>query len=471
MSAYYNNKIMVPFSLIPTFIAMLILGTAGTFAAELYGTNSANIVPNSFLIRMKSSYNQTAFNDTLDQAGITLVQILTGCLKDILEVEADLSQMQQIINHTDIDAAEANGFVQLQAQSACCGTQSGDESLWALNRITQREKLEESLVHNFSRNLLYDGNGVDVYVVDTGIYTSLPEFEGRAKHGFTTEDVKVKELEANVIFTNIDHHGHGTHVAGIIAGKRYGVARRAKLIAIKVCFRNATCEYDDILEGLKEVCSQVKKKGNKKVVINMSFTAKLNMLNENDTRKANMIQDQVQFLVEQGMVVVAAAGNEGENACDYTPAASSYAITVAATDINDKLADSSNTGSCVDILAPGIEITSAGILDEYITMNGTSMAAPFVAGAAAVYLSKSRYLGYTPNTTEVRQHLLDTATDGLIDLDGRSVRNKLLYVPCDSESCVPIQVQTIDNGARKESGARNWLMVIMILTVSPVRFS
>jgi len=205
---------------------------------------------------------------------------------------------------------------------------------------------------------------------------------------------------------NIDLNGHGTHCAGTVGGSKYGVAKRVNLVAVKVLDRLGSGTLAGVAAGIDWAAGDAK--GNS--VISMSLGGGFNQA----------LNDAVAGAVSKGVTTVVAAGNDAANACNYSPASAPSAITVGATQINDQIASFSNRGSCVDILAPGVSITSSwiGSPTAINTISGTSMATPQVAGLAA-YLISLEGLS-TPAAVEARIVAL-AANGALINLPAGTV--------------------------------------------------
>jgi len=294
-----------------------------------------------------------------------------------------------------------------------CNTQSG--ATWGLTRTSER-----ALLLNGKYNYEVNGQGVDAYIIDTGVYTSHSDFQGRASWG------------ANFIdSTNSDCNGHGTHVAGTIGGATWGVAKKVTLIAVKVLDCDGSGTYSAIISGINWTLQSKNSRGNPSVA-NMSLGGP----------KSSTLDTAINAAVAGGVTIVVAAGNENQNACNVSPASNPNVITVGATGtatlagkLTDVRASFSNFGTCVLLLGPGVDVTSAwiGSTTATITISGTSMASPHVAGAAALYLGENP----TSTPAQVETYLLSQTTDDLISLQCtasvsvcNTTPNQLLFASC-----------------------------------------
>jgi cerevisin len=249
---------------------------------------------------------------------------------------------------------------------------------WGLARICNRLGLTFATFNKY----LYSANagvGVDVYVIDTGTNIAHVDFEGRARWGKTipTGD------------EDLDGNGHGTHCSGTIAGKKYGVSKKANIHAVKVLRSNGSGSMSDVVKGVEfaveshvasvKAAKAGKKKGFKGSVANMSLGG----------GKSPTLDMAVNAAVAAGMHFAVAAGNDNADACSYSPAAAEAPITVGATTFTDERAYFSNYGKCTDIFAPGLNIQSTWIGSEHATnmISGTSMASPHIAGLLAYLVS------------------------------------------------------------------------------------
>jgi cerevisin len=246
------------------------------------------------------------------------------------------------------------------------------------------------------------GEGVDIYVIDTGIRVSHLDFGGRATFAAS--------FGAGV--PNQDLNGHGTHVAGTAAGGILGVAKKASLFAVKVMGDDGSGATSDIISGIA-FATQAAQASGRPSVINMSIGGPVNQAI--DAAAANA--------VAAGVHVVVAAGNETQDSNNSSPARTSTVITVGATDINDSLAGFSNFGNKVDILAPGQDILSASFEadDGVRNLSGTSMASPHIAGLAAYFLG----LEGQKTPAALRDRLIGVSKNGLVDAVPAGTANEL----------------------------------------------
>lgn len=243
---------------------------------------------------------------------------------------------------------------------------------WGLKRLSNRRLPAAGGLFTYPESA---GEKVDVYVIDTGINTRHKDFGGRAVWGKTVPRFDL----------DLDGNGHGTHCAGTIAGRRYGVAKRAKLFAVKVLMTSGFGTNSDVIKGVEWVIKRHFKRSRlgRRSVANMSLGG----------GKSLMLEEIVNLAGYLGVHFAVAAGNDNDDACESSPAGAPGPLTVGASDSHDSMAWFSNYGPCVDIFAPGVNITSAWIGSRFAsnTISGTSMAAPHVCGVLALYLGEKDY--------------------------------------------------------------------------------
>ncbi|MFJ9316467.1 S8 family peptidase [Pimelobacter simplex] len=261
---------------------------------------------------------------------------------------------------------------------------------WGQDRVDQRDlPLDNGYTYTST------GSGVDVYVVDTGLQLAHPDFGGRAVSGTDTVDGDTDASDCN---------GHGTHVAGTIGGTKHGLAKQARLIGVRVLDCKGSGATSGVIAGLDWVAAN--HQAGRPAVANMSLGG----------GASSTLDAAVQRVIADGVTMAVAAGNEGADACGSSPARVPDALTVAASDRTDARASFSNRGTCVDLFAPGVDITSDWLDGGTNTISGTSMASPHVAGAAALYLSAHP----TATPSAVSSAILASTTKNKISGTGRS---------------------------------------------------
>ncbi|MGH2749536.1 MAG: S8 family peptidase [Actinomycetota bacterium] len=298
-----------------------------------------------------------------------------------------------------LDALRNNPHVSyIEADSRVTISDTQSPATWGLDRIDQRNlPLSNSYTYNAT------GSGVTAYIIDTGIRFSHAQFGGRAVSGYDSVDGGSAD----------DCNGHGTHVAGTVGGTTYGVAKSVQLVAVRVLNCQGSGTNSGVIAGVDWVTGN--HQAGQPAVANMSLGGGANSSLDNAVN--NSINDGVTYAV--------AAGNSNANACNYSPARVSAAITVGSTTSSDSRSSFSNYGSCLDIFAPGSSITSAWHTSDTATntISGTSMASPHVAGVAALYLQGSP--SATPST--VRNAIVNSGTSGVLSNVGSGSPTLLLY--------------------------------------------
>lgn len=276
---------------------------------------------------------------------------------------------------------------------------------WGLDRIDQR-----SLPLSGSYLPGGTGQGVRVYVIDDGIRREHTDFGGRVTAGVFLESLG---SDSDPFCST-----HGSHVAGTVGGAVSGVAKQVELIPVRVFNCQGAASDSAVIQSMEWIRTHHLGRGGGTAVVNMSFGGPA----------SSVLDAKVAELDAAGLLVVAAAGNEGVNACSSSPARAATSLTVAASTASDARASFSNVGSCVDLFAPGQAIRSVdsrdGRTSGFVSWSGTSMAAPHAAGAAALLIQRNP--GWSP--AQVRQRLIADATTGVISNPGTGTPNRLLWV-------------------------------------------
>ena len=353
-----------------------------------------NAAANDYIVTFRDDESdpEGQANGLIKAHGGSLKYVYRYALKGFAVANLPDAAVEALQRNPRITRIERDGIVTADGS----GTQSG--ATWGIDRIDQRT-LPLSTTYSWEG----DGTGVTAYIIDTGIRTTHQEFGGRASGGFTSIS------DGNG--TN-DCNGHGTHVAGTVGGSTYGVAKAVTLVAVRVLGCSGSGSTSGVIAGVDWVTNNHAANA----VANMSLGGSA----------SSTLDAAVNGSVSAGVTYAVAAGNSNADACNSSPARAGSALTVGATTSGDAKASFSNYGTCVDINAPGVSITSAWNTGDAATntISGTSMASPHVAGAAASYLSL--HLGSNPTT--VGSALKTAASIGHLSGLVAGTPNLLLYV-------------------------------------------
>jgi len=343
--------------------------------------NSTDFHLRNLMSVLRNSHGVTAFAHVYDHVFKGFAAHLTK------------AQVLAVRQNSQVDFIEEDGKVSIN-QGDCAESADAD---WGLSRICQRALILDG-------DYFYPqgaGAHVDAYIIDTGVYTQHTDFGGRAVHGW----------KAKPVWPDTDDNGHGTHVASTVAGTKYGVAKGARIIGIKVLDRGGSGSWSDVIAGI-DWSVQQKKQSGKPSVGNMSLGGGKNDAVNKATNAASMA----------GVMMVVAAGNNNGDACNTSPASSTDCICCGATDLgsdpNDNQIDVrsyfSNYGKCVHVFAPGSNILGAWIGNPTATrvISGTSMASPHVCGVTALVLDENPSMTFQ----QARDAVADMATFGVINL-------------------------------------------------------
>ncbi|XP_030842084.1 uncharacterized protein LOC578857 [Strongylocentrotus purpuratus] len=362
---------------------------------KLFKKSDNDRVPGQYIVALKPGFKAEAFVTKVSTqkspsfANCSFFHVYKSIINGFA-AKLTPKGLEELLSLEEVSLVEENGVV--QAHQAYPGS-------WGLDRVDQRY-----LPLDGQADFTGDGSGVNVYILDTGIYPSNTYFNGRASVGYDAVGGATGGIDCN---------GHGTHCSGTIGSDVYGIARGASLIGIRVLNCLGSGSTSQVLEGLDWVQTWARKPA----VASMSLGGGVSVL----------LDAGVTSLTNSGVLVAVSAGNDDHEACQNSPARNPLAMTVGATDMQDARAYFSNYGTCLDIYAPGVDITSTwyGGPTATNTISGTSMACPHVAGAAVIALGNDNSLA--PDA--LKQKIVNDATPDIVSDPKSGSPNLLLYIP------------------------------------------
>ncbi|MFA7768316.1 S8 family peptidase [Streptomyces sp. NRRL S-448] len=373
-------------------------GTASAAAPEPTPAplkTAANPVPGKYIVTLEQGQDAAKVAKRLGvKPSFVYDTALSGFAVPLTSLELTL-----VRNALGVKSVEEDAKVQSVPKPSSAGSMRAPSNAWGLDRIDQKEL---PLDNSFTAQ--GNGAGVTAYILDTGIDYKHEEFGGpdntRASFGFDAMGDGRQGQDCN---------GHGTHVAGTVAGKTYGVAGKAKLVSVRVLGCDGRGTYSGMIAGLDWVA----KNAVQPAVLNGSLGGD----------QSQALNDAATALSDAGVLPVLAAGNDAKNACDVSPASADRVVTVAASNRYDEETDFSNWGTCVELYAPGQDILSAKLGGGSVALDGTSMASPHVAGVAVLY--KQEHPKADP--AEVAEFLESESTKDVLSKISKSSPNALLF--------------------------------------------
>ncbi|MET7788438.1 S8 family peptidase [Streptomyces sp900116325] len=390
-----RTKLTAAITAVAAVAGVTLLGTSYAGAAPapamgtVYGTDAATAVSGSYIVMLDQKADKAKL---AKEYGGKLKRTYNSAINGFSANGLSQTEAKQLAADPAVSKVVQNKKFHIDA------TQDNPPS-WGLDRIDQTETAGDH-AYTYPDSA---GEGVTAYVIDTGVRVTHKEFEDRASSGFDAVD---NDDSAD------DGNGHGTHVAGTIAGATFGVAKKAKIVAVRVLDDSGSGTTEQVVAGIDWVTAHHEGPS----VANMSLGGGADPALDAAVQKA----------IASGVTFAVAAGNESADAGEGSPARVPEAITVASSTVDDEQSSFSNYGPVVDIYAPGSDITSSwnDSDDATNTISGTSMATPHVVGAAAVYLA-----GHPDATpAEVATALTDGATPDAISNATEGTPNKLLKI-------------------------------------------
>lgn len=382
-----------------TAMMLATIGSAAAFHEKASPVNG-DVIPNQYIVTLKPTASlEKSLATVFTKGALDKIDRFYGnydgaTFKGFSLKECDQKMAAEIADLEDVLRIEQDQMAHAFAVQ--------ENPVWGLDRIDQTSSSLDGLYYYKDSA----GAAVDMYTLDTGIRFTHQDFEGRAQFFFTAFNDD-----------GGDRNGHGTHCSSTMAGVEYGVAKKANLFGAKVLGDNGSGAYSGVIAGVEAVNAEP---SNRVKVANMSLGGGI----------STALNDAVNAATDT--IHVVASGNSNANACNFSPASATGAYTVNAMQQGDSRSSFSNFGTCTDIFAPGSGVTAAWSTSDTATntISGTSMAAPHVAGVAALLVSDSASL----SLEQVKSQLTSLATAGAISNAGTGSPNLLIYNDRDGPS-------------------------------------
>ncbi|MGW6859649.1 S8 family serine peptidase [Streptomyces xanthophaeus] len=377
-------------------LAPVAVGTASSSAAAPEPTpvplyTSTDAVPGQYIVTLEKGVDAAKLAQKLGlKPSFVYSKAMNGFAVPMTKLQLGIVRVSLGVKSVEEDAS-----VQSVPTKSASAAMRAPSSSWGLDRIDQRNL---PLDNNFTTQ--GNGAGVTAYILDTGIEYGHDEFGGRATFGFDAIGDGRNGADCN---------GHGTHVAGTVAGRTYGVAGKANLVSVRVLGCDGKGTYSGMIAGFDWVA----KNAVQPAVLNGSLGGDL----------SQALNNAATALSDAGVLPVLAAGNDAKDACNVSPASAERVFTVAASNRYDEETDFSNWGTCVELYAPGEDILSAKLGGGSVSLNGTSMASPHVAGVVALYKQENP----KADPAEIAEYLEDATTKDVLSKISKSSPNNLLF--------------------------------------------
>jgi len=420
-----------------TLLASILLPMAlpAALAQPVAGSQPSRAIANQYIVVFRDNVSDAPGlgRQLASQAGGQFLHGYSHTIKGFalrLPAQAASRAVQALQNNPNVTYVEMDATVSIN-ESLTSPPLAQSSASWGLDRIDQVDRpLSSQYLYQ------YTGAGVYAFVLDTGILANHQDFGGRIHPGNTF---------ISDGYGSSDCNGHGTHVAGTIGGSQWGVAKGVTLVPVRVLDCAGSGSWSGVIAGIDWAASQT---ALRPAVANLSLGG----------GKSSSVNAAVAAAVSKGVSMVVAAGNSNADACKYSPASEPSALTVGATTSADARASYSNYGKCLDLFAPGSAITSAWYTGTAATqtLNGTSMAAPHVAGVAALALAS--HPASTPDM--VTRFLIDNASLNKVGSAGTGSPNRLVFSLAagtpQAQASLTASIASID-GSAALSGRNNWI--------------